>query len=458
MSSAHRYEPTNTSSEPASLSSSAPFASRYSIHSLMRSRRSRVACVALLCATLVVCFVGAITVGALSSASTPTVQPCECPCPCDISPLDNSTTSTPYKPTGNFVLFVLGSLGGYDQSATSGYMFAMYDDLNPSVSSELGGDAALNYVVLDAGTVAYGLRSVILNGSFYFDDAYTNNGAQYIDEPWNDPLLSALENYTRSGYLFSKLIHGYLISHAHYDHNIGLILDSVSDVPGAGKYILGNHQTVAYLNEFVYNSKIWSNVGPQGTDTYTYELREFRRREPVPNTRLTVELFPLTHGTELSTAFLIEGGGRYVLYFGDTGADSDPLHPSQNMSNVWEAVAPLVANQLLDAILLECSWTDSQSPDRLFGHLTPELFMEEMNTLNQYTLKLTSNPTPLRGLPTLVTHIKPESDIRVNPSAPHTTRETIQRQLASLNSLQLDLIYPLQGERHELGSRKKVSV
>jgi cAMP phosphodiesterase len=68
-----------------------------------------------------------------------------------------------------------------------------------------------------------------------------------VIDPWNDPLLPAMQNYTRSGYIFSKLIHGYLISHAHFDHNIGLILDSVSDVSGAGKFILGNHQTVTYL-------------------------------------------------------------------------------------------------------------------------------------------------------------------------------------------------------------------
>jgi hypothetical protein len=79
------------------------------------------------------------------------------------------------------VVFVLGSLGGYDQSATSGYLFAKYGDVNTDCSSELGGDAILNYVVLDAGTVSYGLRSVVKNGSFFFDNEYTDNGHAYLD-------------------------------------------------------------------------------------------------------------------------------------------------------------------------------------------------------------------------------------------------------------------------------------
>jgi cAMP phosphodiesterase len=104
------------------------------------------------------------------------------------------------------------------------------------------------------------------------------------------------------------------------------------------------------------------------------------------------------------------------------------------------------------AILLECSWTDGQSANQLYGHLTPLLFMEEMHTLDRYTRELTSDPTPLRGLTTMVTHIKPETDIQVNPLRHLTSRQQIQRELSALNTLELDLIYPSQGERFELGT------
>ncbi|RYP70081.1 hypothetical protein DL771_005698 [Monosporascus sp. 5C6A] len=71
--------------------------------------------------------------------------------------------------------------------------------------------------------------------------------------------------------------------------------------------------------------------------------------------------------------------GREVLVFGDVEPDSISLSP-RNLT-IWQEAAPRVANGNLAAIFIECSYDDSQTVDRLFGHLTPRFVVEEMKVL-----------------------------------------------------------------------------
>ncbi|RYP13534.1 hypothetical protein DL765_006856 [Monosporascus sp. GIB2] len=71
--------------------------------------------------------------------------------------------------------------------------------------------------------------------------------------------------------------------------------------------------------------------------------------------------------------------GREVLMFGDVEPDSISLSP-RNLA-IWQEAAPRVANGNLAAIFIECSYDDSQTVDRLFGHLTPRFVVEEMKVL-----------------------------------------------------------------------------
>ena len=70
---------------------------------------------------------------------------------------------------------------------------------------------------------------------------------------------------------------------------------------------------------------------------------------------------------------------REVLIFGDVEPDSISLSP-RNL-HVWQEAAPKIAAGTLAAIFIECSYDDSQSNDRLFGHLKPCFIMEEMCAL-----------------------------------------------------------------------------
>lgn len=70
---------------------------------------------------------------------------------------------------------------------------------------------------------------------------------------------------------------------------------------------------------------------------------------------------------------------REVLIFGDVEPDSISLSPRNE--KVWQEAAPKIASGNLVAIFIECSYDDSQSDDRLFGHLKPEYVIEELLVL-----------------------------------------------------------------------------
>ncbi|KAK3322609.1 low-affinity cAMP phosphodiesterase [Apodospora peruviana] len=82
-----------------------------------------------------------------------------------------------------------------------------------------------------------------------------------------------------------------------------------------------------------------------------------------------------------SSAYFIRdvATGREILIFGDVEPDSISLSPRNQQ--VWQEAAPKIATGKLAAIFIECSYDDSQSDDRLFGHLAPRFIAEEMKVL-----------------------------------------------------------------------------
>ena len=78
--------------------------------------------------------------------------------------------------------------------------------------------------------------------------------------------------------------------------------------------------------------------------------------------------------------------GREILIFGDVEPDSISLSPRNRQ--IWQEAAPKVVSGKLVAIFIECSFDDSQTTDRLFGHLTPRFIFEEMSALAEEVLAL----------------------------------------------------------------------
>lgn len=82
-----------------------------------------------------------------------------------------------------------------------------------------------------------------------------------------------------------------------------------------------------------------------------------------------------------SSAYFIRDAesGKEVLIFGDVEPDSISLSP-RNLP-IWQEAAPKVASGALRGIFIECSYDNSQSIDRLFGHLKPCYVIEELKVL-----------------------------------------------------------------------------
>ncbi|KAJ5009013.1 hypothetical protein K4K57_009508 [Colletotrichum sp. SAR 10_99] len=83
-----------------------------------------------------------------------------------------------------------------------------------------------------------------------------------------------------------------------------------------------------------------------------------------------------------------------ILIFGDVEPDSLSLSPRNHF--VWQEAAPRIVSGQLGAIFIECSYDDSQSVDRLFGHLKPSFLIEELGNLAQEVENVRDIPHPSR--------------------------------------------------------------
>ncbi|SKC88597.1 MBL fold metallo-hydrolase [Ohtaekwangia koreensis] len=286
-----------------------------------------------------------------------------------------------------FQVIPLGVKGGSDESNLSSYL--------------VGVKGTTDYVCLDAGTIHAGLQRVVDRG-----------------------LVKGTPSEIQR-----SMIKGYLLSHPHLDHVAGLIINSPEDSP---KPIYGLPFCLDVIKEKYFSWKSWANFGNEGEkptlNKYQYTALSTGNEIPLAQTSMSVKAFALSHAAPgQSTAFLIRQNNNYILYLGDTGADT--IEHSQNLHLLWRQVGPLIKAKQLKAIFIEVSFPNEQPDKLLFGHLTPRLLMNELNILNSY-----SNHS-LKGFSIVITHIKPVAD----------NETKIKKQLSELNALQVKLVYPEQG-------------
>jgi len=288
----------------------------------------------------------------------------------------------------SFSIVPLGVKGGGDESNLSAYMVA------PASSNA--------YVCLDAGTIRYGIEKAVANKVF------------------NIPAEQVLKKY----------IKGYFISHAHLDHVSGLIINSPDD---SAKTIYGLKSTLETIKTHYFTWETWANFADEGDapqlKKYHYKALTPDSAIAVANTSMMVKAFPLAHANLTSTAFLLSNGDAAILYLGDVGPDE--IEKSDKLHQLWEAIAPLVKNKTLKGIMIEVSFPNAQPDKTLFGHLTPNWLMREMDDL----AKLTGTGA-LKGFNLIITHVKP----------PQTNIVKLKQQVRNQNKLGFNLIFPEQGK------------
>lgn len=292
-----------------------------------------------------------------------------------------------------FTVVPLGVRGGIDESNLSAYMVA------PSGSN--------NYLCFDAGTIHYGIEKAVANKTFKV------------------PASTVLKQYIR----------GYFISHAHLDHCAGLIINSPDD---SVKTVYALPSVMSMLQNYYFNGEAWANFGDAGKGfalhKYHFETLQYGIEDSIRNTAMTVKAFPLSHVNPYeSTAFLVKNSDNYVLYLGDTGADE--IENSQRLQQLWLQVASLIKKRQLKGLFIEVSFPDEQPQNKLFGHLTPGLLMNEMRLLGNL-----AGVENMKGFKVVITHMKP----------PVKNYEVIKQQLVKQNTLTLQLIFPEQGKAFTL--------
>jgi 3',5'-cyclic-nucleotide phosphodiesterase len=262
------------------------------------------------------------------------------------------------------------------------------------------------YICLDAGTLYSGIRKAVENGTF--------------------PPPASL--------VLRSTIKGYFISHPHLDHVAGLIINSPDD---SSKNIYGLPACLSVLKDKYFSWQSWANFADDGEKPllkkYHYFTLQPEQEIAADRTPLYVRAWPLSHGKSYeSTAFLVRSGDSYLLYLGDTGADT--IEQSDRLHSLWTGISPLVRAGKLKAIFIETSFPNEQPDQLLFGHLTPKLLMQEMQTLENL-----AGTGSLKGLPVVITHQKPTGN----------QEEMILRELETNNPLQIKLVFPEQAKRLE---------
>ncbi|KAF2332335.1 MBL fold metallo-hydrolase [Flavobacterium ginsenosidimutans] len=299
----------------------------------------------------------------------------------------------PQKAKTSFSVVPLGVMGGIDEKNLSAYLIA------PSNTTD--------YICLDAGTVNAGIEKAIEKKIFK---------------------VSTSE-------VLRKYIKGYLISHAHLDHVSGLIINSPAD---SSKTVYATNKCMEMMENHYFNDQTWANFGDAGPGfplkKYHFQTLNLTEETPLTNTKMTVKAFSLSHVNPFeSTAFLIKNNNDYALYLGDTGPDE--VEKSNNLRDLWTAVAPLVKEKQLKGIFIEVSFPNEQPDKFLFGHLTPNYLMKELHVLEDLAGK-----GSLENFKIIITHLKP----------PAKNIAKIKEQLKAQNDLGLKIIYPEQGKKFEL--------
>jgi len=241
---------------------------------------------------------------------------------------------------------------------------------------------------------------------------------------------------TLAGYIFHKKILAYFITHPHLDHVAGWVLDSIVDA-SVNKTILGSETTISTLRQNLLNWRIW----PSQDNIYNFTSLDSHEEYFIESLNLTVTMFQLSHGkmpngdAYTSSGILIEHDENYVLYLGDTGADS--IEGSNNLKDLWSSIAPLVDTRQLRGIFLECSFPNEVPDSQLYGHLNPRWFMSEMQVLQSFLI----DPESIRDIQIIVTHIKP-TDILYSPNKKSASESLIRAQLAELDTIGLSFVFP----------------
>ncbi|EEB07395.2 cAMP-specific phosphodiesterase Cgs2 [Schizosaccharomyces japonicus yFS275] len=220
-------------------------------------------------------------------------------------------------------------------------------------------------------------------------------------------------SYYKAWLLSEERIHTFLISHCHIDHLAGLIINSAVFTTEHPRQIAALDFNIESMKKHIFNNIVWPALDQAGFLIYKSISPDLY--SPITST-LHVRPFIVSHGcsfghTVLSSAFLLRNvtTDHYFIAFGDVEADQ--TSGKHYNHEIWETIAPLIQQDKLKYITVECSTVDVPN-ELLFGHMCPNTLVHELHSLQQMVTNLGGNT---HNVTCLICHIK--SDPRHTSSA-----------------------------------------
>ena len=134
---------------------------------------------------------------------------------------------------------------------------------------------------------------------------------------------------------------------------------------------------------------------------------------------------------------LVRKNKDYFAFFGDTGPDT--VEKSTHLDTVWKTLGLKVKSKSLKGIIIEVSYQNGIADKDLFGHLTPEWLLKELQNLEKYS----GGKGSLKGLNVIISHVKPTLNKNTD------IRSSILGQLKNGNTLGVNFIMLDQGDSME---------
>ena len=162
---------------------------------------------------------------------------------------------------------------------------------------------------------------------------------------------------------------------------------------------------ITTISENYFNWKAWPNFSTSGEGfklgKYTYKVLEPNKEVPIEGTKLFGQAFPLSHSNYESSMLLVRNNKDYFAYFGDTGPDI--VEKSTNLDTIWKNLGTKVKSKTLKGIIIEVSYPNGIQDKYLFGHLTPDWLIKELQNLEKYS----GGKGSLKGFNVIISHVKP---------------------------------------------------
>lgn len=311
-----------------------------------------------------------------------------------------------------FELTILGCSGGPISGKTCSFLLKPTDVTYTSI---INGDDD-SFFAIDAGTGLTSMVNILKNKDEYLKssfllDLYSKN----VQNDQVDPVTGLISTYINTNNLSIKTpfedlinlngksdrksnlqiadkllnsINAYFITHSHLDHVTSLVINSPAF--STPKNVFGLKSTMDSIHENLFNGIIWPDL--VSMDIVSLNPMEINKTNINLSKRYNITPFQLSHGMKsineryISTAFLINDSkfNYNILFFGDV--ESDITSNCNYNSTIWKYISPLIINDELNSIIIECSTVDKPPP--LFGHMIPSNLIYELSILRKQCIDL----------------------------------------------------------------------